>query len=220
MGEDAADSARSILRFMAQAWGRSRLTGLRCGLPDDTIKIMRPTHPARKILAVFLDSGDTIVDEGTEIKDAAGVTQTADLIPGAAETVRALKSLGYPLALVADGPAGTFYNTLTPSGLIDLFDVLAISDQIGADKPDRRIFQHALDALGIQPGDYNRVVMVGNNLARDVKGANALGLISIWLDWAPRRPKIPADPSEQPCYTIKYPSELLDLLAQLESSLP
>jgi putative hydrolase of the HAD superfamily len=58
--------------------------------------------------------------------------------------------------------------------------------------------------------------MVGNNLARDIKGANDLGLISVWLDWAPRRPKIPADPSEKPDYTIKSPQELLPLLQSLE----
>ncbi len=62
--------------------------------------------------------------------------------------------------------------------------------------------------------------MVGNNLSRDVKGANELGLISVWLDWAPRRSKVPADPSEQPCYTIKMPTELLGLVDQLEKSRP
>jgi putative hydrolase of the HAD superfamily len=175
---------------------------------------------SHKIRAVFFDSGDTIVDEGTEIKDPYGVTQTASLIPGAADALRAVKALGYPMALVADGPPGTFYNTLGSRGLLDLFDVLAISDQIGAEKPDPRIFRFALDGLKIAPPDYGRVVMVGNNLSRDVKGANQLGLISVWLDWAPRRPKIPADLSEQPRCTIKNPSDLLGLLSILESDLP
>jgi putative hydrolase of the HAD superfamily len=173
-----------------------------------------------KILAICFDSGDTIVDEGTEVKDPTGTTLVAELIPGAAETVIALKARGYRLALVADGPAGTFYNTLGPRGLLELFDALAISGLVGAEKPDARIFQHALDQLGIPSADYGRVVMIGNNLSRDIKGANALGIISIWLDWAPRRPKIPLDASEQPCYTIKTPGELLDLIAQVERSLP
>ena len=38
-----------------------------------------------KIAAVLLDCGDTLVDEGTEIKDANGATLEADLIPGAAD---------------------------------------------------------------------------------------------------------------------------------------
>jgi FMN phosphatase YigB (HAD superfamily) len=173
-----------------------------------------------KILAICFDSGDTIVDEGTEVKDPTGTTLVAELIPGAAETVRALKERGYRLALVADGPAGTFYNTLGPRGLLDLFDALAISELVGAEKPDARLFQHALNQLGIPPDAYGRVVMIGNNLSRDIKGANALGIISIWLDWAPRRSKIPLDATEQPCYTVKTPAELLALIEQLEGSLP
>jgi putative hydrolase of the HAD superfamily len=168
------------------------------------------------ILAVCLDSGDTLVDEGTEIKDDHEVVQQAELIPGAADMVRALKAAGYRLALVADGPYGTFQNVLGHYGLFDLFDVLAISGKVGVEKPHPEIFHYALDQLGIAPADYGRVVMVGNNLARDIKGANDLGLISVWLDWAPRRPKIPADPSEKPDYTIKSPQELLPLLQSLE----
>ena len=175
-------------------------------------------HTPHKIRAIFFDSGDTIVDEGTEIKDDTGTSLQAELIPGAADTVRALKAQGYCLALVADGPAGTFYNTLGPPGVLSQFDALAISGLVGAEKPDRLIFQHAFDQLGITPAEYGRVVMIGNNLSRDIKGANALGLISVWIDWAPRRPKIPADASEQPRYTVKTPHELLDLIANIEKS--
>lgn len=180
---------------------------------------MEPITP-HKIRAIFFDSGDTIVDEGTEIKDASGTALRAELIPGAADTIRALKARGYCLALVADGPAGTFYNTLGPPGVLALFDTLAISGLVGAEKPDPLIFRHAFQQMGITPAEYGRVVMVGNNLSRDIKGANGLGLISVWLDWAPRRSKIPADASEQPCYTIKTPAELLDLITHIEKSLP
>jgi putative hydrolase of the HAD superfamily len=79
------------------------------------------------------------------------------------------------------------------------------------------MFTHALDQLGLTPQDYGRVVMVGNYLARDIKGANQLGLISVWLDWSPRRPKIPADDTEVPCYTIKTLAELLPLIERLEN---
>ena len=113
----------------------------------------------RHILAVCLDCGDTLVDEGTEIKDAHEVTQTAELIPGAAQMVRDLKRRGYPLALVADGPTGTFRNVLTQHHLYDLFDVFAISQEVGVDKPDARIFRHALDELGIAQSDYGRMTV-------------------------------------------------------------
>mgnify|MGYP000001286736 CR=1 FL=1 len=173
------------------------------------------TIDARYLLAICFDCGDTLADEGSEVKDARGVTLHADLIPGAADVVHALKCQGYPLALVADGPAATFTNILTHYDLYDCFDAFAISEEVGVEKPHPRMFTHALDRLGIHQKDYGRVVMVGNNLARDVKGANALGLISVWLDWAPRRSKIPADASEVPQYTIKTPAALLPLLQRL-----
>jgi HAD superfamily hydrolase (TIGR01549 family) len=168
------------------------------------------------LYAICFDCGDTLVDEGSEVKDARGVTLHAELIPGAADAIRELKRLGYPLALVADGPVATFTNVLTHYDLYDCFDAFAISEEVGVEKPAPRMFIHALDQLGISRVDYRRVIMVGNNLARDVKGANDLGLISVWLDWAPRRSKTPADASEVPQYTVKTVETLLPLILKLD----
>ena len=169
-----------------------------------------------ELRAICFDFGDTLADEATEEKDPAGVTQRADLIPGAAELLHTLKQRGYTLALVADGYPGTYRNVLSQHGLYECFDVFAISEEVGVVKPDARMFTHALDLLGISPDAYAHTVMVGNHLERDIKGANALGMISVWLDWAPRRAKVPADESEQPAFTIRTPLELLDVIAQIE----
>jgi putative hydrolase of the HAD superfamily len=160
-----------------------------------------------------------LVDEATEIKDERGVSLSAQLIPGAVELVPELKRRGYRLALVADGPTGTFRNLLTHYQLYHYFDALAISEQVGVEKPHPRMFQYALEQLGIGPENYHRTVMVGNNLARDIKGANGLGIVSVWLDWAPRRPKTPADETEIPRYTIKNPLEFLAVVETLEKLL-
>jgi HAD superfamily hydrolase (TIGR01549 family) len=171
------------------------------------------------IVAVCLDCGDTLIDEATEVKAENDISLRADLIPGADELVRQLKRRGYRLALVADGPCGTFENNLGPYGLYDLFDAHAISEVLGVTKPHPQMFQCAVDALGIARADYGRVVMMGNNLERDIAGANAFGMISVWIDWAPRRSKVPAHAREQPQYTVKNPLELLDVLDQLERAL-
>lgn len=173
--------------------------------------------PAHRIRAIFLDCGDTLVDEGTEVKPDGEVSLRADLIPGAGELVREIKRRGYVLALVADGPVATFENNLGPYGLYDLFDAYAISETVGASKPNAAMFRCALDQLQILPEDHARVLMVGNHLGRDIQGANALGLTSVWLDWAPRRAKTPADASEQPDFTIKMPLELLGLVDRIEA---
>jgi putative hydrolase of the HAD superfamily len=165
-----------------------------------------------KLQAICFDCGDTLIDEATEVKAGSEISLRADLIPGAAELLRELKRRGYPLALIADGPAATFRNNLGPYGLYELFDAVAISETVGVCKPDPRIFHHALAQLAIPREAYGGVAMVGNNLARDIRGANQLGMISVWLDWAPRRRKTPCDPLEVPDYTIKEPLELLAIL--------
>jgi putative hydrolase of the HAD superfamily len=168
------------------------------------------------LLALCFDFGDTLADEATEVKDESSTTLRAELIPGAGELVRELKRRGYPLALVADGRPGTYHNVLTQHGLYHLFDAVTISERLGVEKPDARMFHDAMRQLGIAREDYGRVMMVGNNLARDIRGANAVGMISVWLDWAPRRSKVPADESEVPRYTIRQPLELLNVIDPLE----
>jgi FMN phosphatase YigB (HAD superfamily) len=150
-----------------------------------------------RIKAIFFDLGDTIMVESSEVKDEAGTTLAADLIPGIEPALRELKARGFPLGLVADTRRGTYQNVLRQHGLYDLFDVFAISDELGVEKPHSKIFSAALDALGVEPGDYGKVLMVGNNLRRDVKGANMLGLVSVWFYWNDRYPTRPADAMEE-----------------------
>ncbi|GAB4110010.1 MAG: hypothetical protein Fur005_19290 [Roseiflexaceae bacterium] len=170
------------------------------------------------IQAICFDFGDTLADEATEIKDETETTLHAELIPGAAELLHTLKQRGYRLALVADGRPGTYPNVLGHYGLYHLFEAVAISDEVGVCKPDPRMFTHALDQLGISEADYGSTVMVGNFLERDIAGANALGMISVWIDWAPRRPKQPANDCEVPDYTIRMPLDLLMVIEQIEAS--
>jgi len=170
------------------------------------------------ILAICFDFGDTLVDEATEIKNEQQVTQQGDLIPGAGQMLRELHGQGYRLAIVSDGPVGNVDNVLRAKDLVDLFEDFAISELLGVEKPDSRMYTYVLDHLGIAPEEYHRTIMVGNNLSRDVKGANRLGMISVFLDWSPRYPKTPADASEIPTHTIKMPLDLLSLVSDLEDN--
>lgn len=169
------------------------------------------------IAAVCFDSGDTLVDEGTEIRDERGVVLSARLIESAADTVQAVKAEGYPVALVADGLIESFVNVLGHAGIWPLFDAVAISETLTVEKPDARMFHRVLEQLNVNKRDYGRVVMVGNDLERDIVGANALGLITLWIDWAPRRSKVPQSKLEIPDYVARKPEEVLDILAEIET---
>lgn len=172
-----------------------------------------------KKLIIFLDSGDTIIDEGTEIRDENDIVIKADVIPGADLMVKTLAERGYTLALVADGNAQSFKNMFLQHGIYDYFSALIYSENIRVCKPSPRMFKAAVGALDLSEKDYKRIVMVGNNLSRDIKGANELGLTSVFLNWTPRYPKTPRDESEVPDYIISNPLELIDLVEKLNSEL-
>lgn len=178
---------------------------------------MNKGKPSHHLLALLFDLGDTIMIEETEVKDDEGTTQSADLIPGMVEALHDLQRRGYPLALVADSRPQTPPNVLRQHRLLDLFECLVISEVIGALKPDARMFRTALEALNIASADYGRVAMVGNNLERDIVGANRLGLISVFFHWNDRRRSEPSNEEEAPQYTVTSAAELIALIEQLES---
>ncbi|KAK8485665.1 hypothetical protein V6N13_029475 [Hibiscus sabdariffa] len=61
--------------------------------------------------------------------------------------------------------------------VIDLFDAVIVSSEVGYEKPDARIFKAALDQTDMKA---DKVVHVGDNLKADKVGANAVG-IDCWL---------------------------------------
>ena len=93
-----------------------------------------------KDLIIFLDSGDTLVDESTEVRDERGIVQYAELFEGARETLLKLYESGYTIALVADGMRESFENVYNKYNLNHCFKVRAISGDVGCEKPVKRCF--------------------------------------------------------------------------------
>ena len=171
-----------------------------------------------KKLIIFTDVGDTIIDEGTEISQGDLVFR-ADCIPGAKETMLRLFDEGYTIAMVADGLVESFHNTMTQNGLDHIFSAKAISQALGTHKPDARMFQCAMDALKLREEDKKRIIMVGNNLERDVVGANRFGITSVHLAWSPRYRKEARCEEEIADYRIDAPEMLYDLVEKLNAQL-
>lgn len=191
-------------------WIPSHVTAVMAELPNQV------PHLA----AVFLDCGDTLIDEATEVKRAGTeVVLEANEIPHAMQAVRDLHSAGYRLALVADGPCETFENLLKPRGIWDLMEGLAISGAVGVLKPAPEMFTTAMAALDLPNSARNRVIMVGNNLSRDIRGANDFGLRSIFVGWSTRRSQRPENPSEVPDRTIRTLDQLVPTIEAMELEL-
>lgn len=172
-----------------------------------------------KTLVVLMDCGDTIIDEGSEMRDDRDIVISGDVLPGADTMVKDLITAGYRVGLVADGRYASFENLLRQHKIFDLFETLICSEAIRASKPSPRMFKAALGALDLAEGEAWRTVMVGNNLARDIAGANRAGIISIHMAWTDRYPRIPSCSDEVPDHTIMWPEQLLPLVDQLNDDL-
>ena len=58
-------------------------------------------------------------------------------------------------------------------------EVVTDSGIVGVGKPDRRVFQATIDALGLPP---ERILHVGDSVHYDVDGAAAVGLRTVHMD--------------------------------------
>lgn len=172
-----------------------------------------------KQLVIFIDSGDTIIDESTEIRNEEGIVIDAETIPGAAETLRALYESGYTIALVADGELQSFKNVYEKNGLGKLFKTWTVSEVVGVQKPSPAMFEDAMRQNNLSDKDKKRVVMVGNNIKKDIAGANRFRITSILLDWSPRYDMKPSQPDQKPDYVIHSPKDLLPLVEKLNDEL-
>ncbi|RED60305.1 HAD family hydrolase [Cohnella lupini] len=92
--------------------------------------------------------------------------------------------------------------------LIPYFDSIVISGNFGEGKPSSKLFEHALEQIGISA---NEGIMVGDKLTTDILGANRIGMTSVWINrhGAVRNDEI------IPTYEIRSLSEIPSLLLKL-----
>lgn len=164
---------------------------------------------------VFIDCGDTLVDESTQIFDKDEVVVDVEFYEKAEEILKELHDEGYKIVLVADGKTKSFENIFRKIGFMEKFDGFVTSEAVGALKPDVKMFETAFLGLPKELQDKSQICMVGNNLRRDIKGANQFGITSIWMNWSPRYFHEFEEEDWKPDYEIHAPSELKALLETL-----
>lgn len=95
---------------------------------------------------------------------------------GAIETITTLADRGLYQAIVSDIDTAEMESMLETFGVRDCFDAVTTSEAVGYTKPDRRMFEDALDRWG---GDASRAVMVGDRYRHDIAGAKSVGLNTV-----------------------------------------
>jgi putative hydrolase of the HAD superfamily len=100
-------------------------------------------------------------------------------VAGARPLLEALAGQGLRLAVVTNNVRREQQLKLARCGLTSLVEALVTSEEVGVQKPDPRIFQTALDRVGVSPSD---AIMVGDAWATDVEGARRAGVRPVWLN--------------------------------------
>lgn len=133
-------------------------------------------------------------------------------LPGVERLLSRLKAV-YRLGLVSDGPAAMQERKWLASGLAPYFDAVVFSDSLGRDawKPSPRAFLAVSAALGVEPA---ACVYVGDNPAKDFRGARAAGMRAVWARHAAGEYDglSPAGAEDRPDWTTRSIEELAEVL--------
>jgi putative hydrolase of the HAD superfamily len=149
--------------------------------------------------------GVAVAEAFDRLRDPTNV----EALPGAREVLAELAG-NHRLGLVTNGSPSAQEPKLTGAGIADAFDTRVFAGHDTAPKPDREPFDEALSALGVEPA---QAVMVGDSLASDVAGAQAVGVRAVYL--APDGRESDGSDGEQsivPDHRIGALADLLELL--------
>ncbi len=89
-----------------------------------------------------------------------------------------LKENQIKIAILTDLTAQIQHRKLIKMGLQNNVDCLVTSEEAGAEKPDKVMFQKIMKKLGCQKDE---VILIGDSLEKDILGAKAFGIPSIWF---------------------------------------
>jgi FMN phosphatase YigB (HAD superfamily) len=98
---------------------------------------------------------------------------TMVLAPSALNFLMRCEQQAVPICMVTDMTAHVQICKIKRLGIAPFITYLVTSDEVGAEKPDFRMFEKAAGKLGI---DIKRCLMLGDNLQKDVLGARAAGM--------------------------------------------
>jgi len=131
------------------------------------------------------------------------------LIEGVERVLTWLKMKGYKLGLISNTgrtPGYAARKIMDELGIMDRFDALTFSNELGVTKPHMDIFHRTLANLGTSP---EVSCHVGDNLLTDVWGAQRAGMKSIYISG-------PNDPESDilPDAVITEIGELIDVLRE------
>lgn len=185
------------------------------GEAESRIEREHPTLPYTEILRRVHQSLESTFELPEDAAAAASFAGSVGGWPPFPDTVAALRDLQtrFKLVIVSNTDHASFAGTQRVLGI--RFDALVLAEDVGAYKPDRRMFDRALSTLAEMGIGRDSVIHVAQSLYHDHVPAQALGVATAWVDryrgqsgGAVRPPGIDTHPD----YTVGSLRELAVLL--------
>jgi HAD superfamily hydrolase (TIGR01549 family) len=151
------------------------------------VGIELPTVERFHAFALRLGAGETrALAEGlTQVH--MGRLREAVTVPVHHEPVLTALAGSYRLGLCSNFSHGeTARAVLADAGFLPHLRSVVVSDELGIRKPRREIFEAVAQGLGLEPRE---ILHVGDSLAADVAGAQAIGMRTVWLTRRIREPE-------------------------------
>lgn len=135
--------------------------------------------PVSNYLAVLPESKDLPVDEIQLLTQVFAMHEVGAIPAAHAEALHRLHET-HRLGVVSNvwSSKHLFLREFESVGIRNLFDVIIFSSDHGHIKPSPSIFAQAIEAFNV---DRSKIVFVGDSLKRDIAGAKAAGLSSVWI---------------------------------------
>ncbi len=133
-------------------------------------------------------------------EDYVRISPTKKNLFDGAEKVLTYLQYKYQLHIISNGFKETTLTKMHVSGLNPYFTNVIISEDVGINKPDRLIFEHAINKASAK---VNESIMIGDSLEADIRGAQNFGMKAIFFN--PLKAQKPDDVPQQ----IHHLEELL-----------
>lgn len=132
------------------------------------------------------------------------LSQASFLYEGSIERIRDLKQ-DFRLTIMTNGLTDVQNGRIRKSEIAKYFEDIVISEEVGASKPDPKIFEIALENIGVK--DKSKVLMVGDSLTSDIQGGINFGIDTCWFN----AKKVSNDKGIKPTYEIDDLSQIREI---------
>lgn len=163
---------------------------------------------AKRFRNTFEELGYSDVPSSFEEDYQKALGEGGYLLPNVEDVLEQLSSK-CSLYIATNGVKATQRSRLAKSGILKYIKDVFISEEIGAQKPQKEYFDAVFEKLG--NGNKEEILMVGDSLGSDIQGGVNAGIDTCWLN-------VHKKESTLPTYEIHEISELVNLVLAEEST--